>query len=322
MELDTTQLFYGADLDVPMSYWENMALKDKTEFIQLRDSFHQNQKTSVKDRRLVSFSNEMQMVLNFTEKNDTYRENKCILIGVAFAGPFICVNTRQLKTFLGRCKSSINGSFQQLGYVALRTKSKARNCVLSVLPSLSNESNLLRQWSVRCASEDAKFCYISKCMPAHLPEITAEDLFDERKTQQPQQQSSMLHVPQKIIPTATSMQNIAQQLSRYNSEKRLPPKVNSAPFPKQASSMYNNTKAKIDDSLDFDLPTVSELGLGDFNQKVEMTPSFSVGNFDEIDDDIDYSSTYTEDWRSKWNDFLNVPRSRSAALFDDIEDAI
>jgi hypothetical protein len=319
MELDTTQLFYGADLDVPISYWENMPLKEKTEFIQLRNSFHRNQKTSVKDRRLVSFSNEIQAVLEFTEKNEAYRENKCVLIGAAFAGPFICVNTRQLKTFLGRCKSSINGSFQQLGYVALRTKSKARNCVLSVLPSLAKESNLLRRWSVRYASDDSRVCYISRSMPSCLPEITIEDIIDERK-QQSQQQTKALQTPQRVVPLASIMQNITQQLSKLNVENKLPPKTTSAPVPKQTHPVYNNSKVFKDDGLDFDLPSVYELGLGDFNQKVEMTPSFSVGNFNEIDDDyIDYTNTSTDLWGSKWSDFLNVPRSKSA-FFEEINE--
>jgi hypothetical protein len=93
---------------------------------------------------------------------------------------FICVNTRQLKDFLGRCKSSINGSFQQLGYVAVPTKSKARTCVLSLLPGLVNEPNILRQWTVRGASGDSQLCFVSRFKPEPLPEITPADLADDR----------------------------------------------------------------------------------------------------------------------------------------------
>ena len=111
--------------NLPATYWNTLTNEDRAEFIKLRTQLHQSQKTSVKDRRLVSFSNEMTAILAFLERTEAGHEQRSILAGVAFAGPFICVNTRQLKSFLGRCKSSINGSFQQLGYVAVRTKSKA-----------------------------------------------------------------------------------------------------------------------------------------------------------------------------------------------------
>ena len=335
MENGSQQIYYRADPDVPITFWENMAVQDKIDFLKLRDSFHQNQKASVKDRRLISFSNEMEMILQFTEKNETYRENKCVLIGIAFAGPFICVNTRQLKTFLGRCKSSINGSFQQLGYIALRTKSKARNCVLSVLPSLSSESNLLRQWSVRCASEDAKFCYISHFMPKQLPQLAPEDLFDERKQQMMQQQQQKVIIPQpppRSLSSITTIRNITQQ---QFSESKLAVK---APIPVQSKVqrtvsepskpllnqppqiMRSNSALSINDPFSFDLPTFSELGLGDFNQKIpEMTPSYSVECFSDLYNDIDYfDSPNIDSWDPKWSDFSTFPKSKS--FFDGIED--
>lgn len=169
------------EINLPPVYWNALSQEDKIEFQRLRTLFHKNQKTSTKDRRLVSFSNELQTVLKYLEHSTSGRENRTILVGVCFAGPFICVNTRQLKNFLGRCKSSINGSLQQLGYVALKTKSKARTCVLSIIPSLANDANVLRQWTVRFASNDAQICFISSVRSVQLPTITEEDINDDKK---------------------------------------------------------------------------------------------------------------------------------------------
>jgi hypothetical protein len=72
-------------------------------------------------------------------------EVRCIATGLCLSGPVVCINTRQLKKFLNRCKSSINGSFQQLGYIAVRTKSKARNCCVAALPALASDQTVLRQ---------------------------------------------------------------------------------------------------------------------------------------------------------------------------------
>ena len=172
------------DPSLPIAYWNQLSQDDKDEFIRLRTSLQQSQKQSntVKDSRLMAFSNEMKTILKFIEHDESGRQQRSILTGVAFAGPFICVNTRQLKNFLGRCKSSINGSLQQLGYIAVKTKSKARSCVLAVMPLLSNDVNLLRQWTVRGASEDALFCFVSNFQPNPMPIITSEDLNEERRS--------------------------------------------------------------------------------------------------------------------------------------------
>jgi hypothetical protein len=169
-----------SDVVHPPAHWSSLCQDDKTEFLRLRHHFHQTQKGSVKDKRLISFAHEMTSILQFLDRSDAGFEQRSILTGIAFAGPFICVNTRQLKDLLGRCKSSINGSFQQLGYVAVRTKSKARTCVLSMLPGLVNEPNVLRQWTVRGASDDSQICFVSRFQPEPLPKITPEDLVDDR----------------------------------------------------------------------------------------------------------------------------------------------
>ena len=169
-------------LVLPSHYWNRLSTEDQLEFTSLRSHFHQSQKMPTKDRRLVSFSNELSVILKFIERSESTREIRTILCGVAFGGPFICVNTRQLKNFLGRCKSSINGSFQQLGYVAVRTKSKARDCVLAIIPSLINDQDILRQWTVRCACDSAMFCFVTSIPNLVFPEITEDDLNDDHHT--------------------------------------------------------------------------------------------------------------------------------------------
>ena len=180
------------EMNLPSQYWNAISQDDRNEFIRLRNSFHHGQKISSKDRRIITFSKELNIVLNYLERSDDNQEARCVLCGVCFVGPIVCVNTRQLKSFLSRCKSSINGSFQQLGFVALRTKAKARNCVLTALPSLQTHQNILRQWTVRCASENTDFCYLSSFSVSQLPEITEADLYDEKSapSQQRNQQKS------------------------------------------------------------------------------------------------------------------------------------
>jgi hypothetical protein len=158
-------------------FWERLPTDDKAEFIRLRNQLHQTQQTPPgKDPRVVNFRKELLTVLKFLERSESYREERCILAGIAFAGPFICVNTRLLKSFLGRCKSSINGGFQQMGYVAIKTKTKARACIVTVMRPLINDPGLLRQWTVRGASPGAESCFVSSFPVSLLPEIGQSDL--------------------------------------------------------------------------------------------------------------------------------------------------
>jgi hypothetical protein len=108
------------------------------------------------------------MLLEFIERSPVGVESRCILTGVAFAGAYCCVNTRQLKSLLGRSKSSINGGFQQLGYVSV--KARAAECIEAILPWLTKDVNAFRQWTVRCATGNSPFCFLAK---APVPALAA-----------------------------------------------------------------------------------------------------------------------------------------------------
>jgi len=181
-------------------FWNRLSLEDQRDYTKLKEYFLRSANLSGKDRRTVTFSKELASILRFIEKDSVKRELRSIIAGVCFAGPFICVNTRQLKSFLGRCKSSINGSFQQIGYVAIRTKMKSRNCVLSLLSSLNSDPSSLRQWTVRYASSSAEVCFLSPYPVSSLPTISDEDLFDDKPTI-PHSTSLIINPPPIRIPS-------------------------------------------------------------------------------------------------------------------------
>ena len=171
----------SSEISLPPQYWNALSQDDRCEFMRLRSNFRQGPKVTSKDFRIVTFSKELSIVIRYLERSPENAEARCVLVGVCFVGPYVCVNTRQLKTFLGRCKSSINGSFQQLGYVALKTKAKAKACVITALPSLQNNQSILRQWTVRYVSDDMKLCFFTSFSPVGMPAIVEGDLYDERK---------------------------------------------------------------------------------------------------------------------------------------------
>lgn len=328
------------DPSLPIVYWNQLNQEDKDEFIRLRTSLHQSQKQSntVKDSRLMTFSNEMKTILKFIEHDESGRQQRSILTGVAFAGPFICVNTRQLKNFLGRCKSSINGSLQQLGYIAVKTKSKARSCVLAVMPLLTNDVNLLRQWTVRGASEDALFCFVSSFHPNQLPLITAEDLNEDRrntvvaKISNAMISSSLANKSKDVNKSSSSTngkQNSKSKASNANSTSFQTPQQTIQNIikhvllnvPQKKLNIINNSNnSNIDMDIsvpvtDFKSPDMFNFGLNYDLKPFEMTPSISVDYLHKFGDGFgnDFENDIFNDYENEWNiqSHRTVPRSNS-----------
>lgn len=323
------------EISLPHSYWGPLSPEDKTEFMRLRANFLQGQKISSKDRRIVTFRKELVSVLKYIERSDTHKEERSVLVGVCFAGPFICVNTRQLKNFLGRCKSSINGSFQQMGYSALRTKAKARACVVAVMPSLQNEQNILRQWTVRCASNDAQFCFISSFSHADLPTITEDDLYDEKKpTSQngmgsPSMGSPLGYMPQMPVSQAQHFQPMqmqfqyqqammqrTQQMQAMMQQQQMMNVAAAATTTLQPPSQPPQQQAFVPQQqrpvlpqkprmIEFDLPNIDEMDSldPDARPRADLTSSMSVDSFhayatDSWDDEPLGNYVTSFDWDS------------------------
>lgn len=276
------------------AFWNKLTEDDKNEFNKLKAHFHQNISSSGKDRRVVTFANELMAVLKFLDRDMIHREERCILTGICFAGPFICVNTRQLKTFLGRCKSSINGSFQQMGYVALRTKAKARNCIISILKPLMNEPAILRQWTVRRASDHTDFCYLSSFSVSLLPEVTEDDLDTESSANStPQQHQMPLPPPIK----KQSHQQLAQVTMQIIPEK---PHVTIQEKPteilRSVSFSYSLERLNILDDSEWELHTIDDGGIPD-NLELDFA------NFGKMTRSVSASLDFSGDWIRRDDDF-------------------
>jgi hypothetical protein len=166
-------------------YWARLSAEDRAEYVRLRASFHPEKRFATRVGHVAAFRREILSIVEYLERSQENLEARCILTGICFAGPVVCMNTGQLKGLLGRCKSSINGSFQQFGYLALRAKFKAKSCILAVLPSLESMPNFLRQWTVRVVCDDVEMCFVTSFSRVSLPEITNDDLREDRPTPSP-----------------------------------------------------------------------------------------------------------------------------------------
>jgi hypothetical protein len=165
----------------PRCVWNELSSDDQKEFARVRQEFEDSPKVTSRDRRLQTFPRDLRQVVSFIERSPQNAEARAIVVGLCFVGAVVCINTRQLKTFMARSKSSINGSFQTLGYRLVSAKSKAHECCLAAMPALRGNRDIIRQWTARVACETTTHRFASSFAATKLPEIRPEDLFHEPK---------------------------------------------------------------------------------------------------------------------------------------------
>ena len=124
----------------PQEYWNKLSQEDQTAYLQLKETL--GGENSTKSRHQSGFQKDLNLVRNFIERRPDQQDLRSIVCGIYFGGKYVCVNTRQLKYLIGRCKSSINNGLQSMGYIS--SKQRVRQIILSVLEGEStNTSNIL-----------------------------------------------------------------------------------------------------------------------------------------------------------------------------------
>ena len=157
--------------------WEDLSRQDKEKYRNIRKEIEaDNQEPGRSDPRIAVFANQIEKILRYVDSSHIRKQERAIFCGICVAGPFLCANTRQLHEILGKCKSSINGQLQQLGYLPIRTKTKTKQCLEVVLPRLSREPDLLKQWTVRVIGENASLCFVSTFKFEAIPNLSKDDI--------------------------------------------------------------------------------------------------------------------------------------------------
>ena len=134
-------------------YWGLQTQCDRAEYMVLRAKFHEDVGKSRKGERLDAFTHRLSKIRQFVQRNDENDWRRCLLCGVFFLKDALAINIQQLKLLLGKCKSSINGSLQQLGYVAQTQTHGIEKELISRIPLNARDMNELKKWTVRRSKE-------------------------------------------------------------------------------------------------------------------------------------------------------------------------
>ena len=130
-------------------YWEIQTESDRIQYRGLQAKFHEMVGKSRKGERLDLFTDRFAKIKAFVQRGDDNDWRRSLLCGVFFLNGAMAINIQQLRKLLGKCKSSINGSLQRLGYIVQTQSHEVEKEMLSMIPAPARDISELKKWTIR-----------------------------------------------------------------------------------------------------------------------------------------------------------------------------
>ena len=135
--------------DTTPQYWDLLSEQDKAQYTQLKLDFSAGSTKRVRNSRLETFDGILDTIRTFAERGDDNDWRRFLVCGVCWLDNAIAINTRQLRLLVSKCKSSINGSLQKMGYTTNMSHSESWKILFPHIPLLKDHFSELRQWTIR-----------------------------------------------------------------------------------------------------------------------------------------------------------------------------
>ena len=128
--------------------------EDKALYSQLHSTLSSHICRNRRGKRLETFAEMLTMIQGFCLRGDSNDWCRCLVCGVFWLKNGIAVNTRQLGLLIDKCKSSINGSLQRMGYNTLPNRADSSDILIDAIPQIKTNAAEAREWTVRlfCAA--------------------------------------------------------------------------------------------------------------------------------------------------------------------------
>jgi hypothetical protein len=147
------------------AHFEELSEADKRAYERLRISLSAPTCKNRRNKSLEVFRGVVDCIKAFVIGHDDDHWKRALVCGICWFESSIAINTHQLKILTNKCKSSINGLFQSLGYGMVPSGSDAAVPLLTYFPFMRGNFNELRQWTVR-----QKLAVTPKPAPFTVPE--------------------------------------------------------------------------------------------------------------------------------------------------------
>ena len=130
-------------------FFELLTPEDKILYSKLKESLSGRGTRNRRGKRLEAFSDMLIKVKDYSIRGDEDDWKRSLVCGVVWLNDSIAINTRQLRSLVEKCKSSINGSLHRMGYNPTAASGDQSTILIEKLPILKGNFSELRQWTVR-----------------------------------------------------------------------------------------------------------------------------------------------------------------------------
>jgi hypothetical protein len=130
-------------------FFELLTPADQEGYEYLRSQVSSDGYRHHRHHRLDAFSTALSSIRSYCEKGDADDSLRSLVCGVCHLSDSIAVNVRRLRFLVEKCKSSINGSFQRMGYLPFVGKTASLDVLSDRIPQIRGNYTELREWSFR-----------------------------------------------------------------------------------------------------------------------------------------------------------------------------
>jgi hypothetical protein len=130
-------------------HWSLLSMEDQHEYLALRATFQEAVGKSRRGESAGGFVARLRSVRSYIERDSSSQWKRSLVCGIVFVDPGIAINIGQFKLLVGRCKSSINGSLQQIGYVSKPPGDDVERELRRAILNMRDDSIELRKWTIR-----------------------------------------------------------------------------------------------------------------------------------------------------------------------------
>lgn len=123
--------------------------QDLENYRKLRQAFFSESGKSKKGERLDLLTQKLDKIRLFINNGNPECWRRSVVCGIFFLKNSLAINIQALRTLLGKCKSSINGSLQQLGYIAQPQTLDFENELAQQVPPSMRSYCDLKKWTMR-----------------------------------------------------------------------------------------------------------------------------------------------------------------------------
>ena len=135
--------------NIQPKYIEMLTPADVSQYNALRATLSSKVCRYNRGTRVKTFQEMLNAIKTFCCRGDENDWKRCLVCGVCWLPNGIAVNNRQFSLLIDKCKSSINGSLQRMGYGTVQSRQESTKMLCEAIPYLSGKFFELREWSVR-----------------------------------------------------------------------------------------------------------------------------------------------------------------------------